>query len=59
MVGVGLMVYYSGELFGKTLGAVPTFIIWVVIYAVGWKWTRDPKDNTDGKAGNDDQPAGR
>lgn len=54
-VAVTAIIYFCGVWFGKTLGPLMIFIIWAVIYALGYKWTRDPKtpeseeDNSDEK----------
>lgn len=44
MAAVTYLIYLSGELFGKTLGALPTFIIWAAISLLGLRWTRNPEN---------------
>jgi len=40
---VTLVIFLCGQFFGRTLGALPTVVIWAVLYAIGWKWTSSPK----------------
>lgn len=42
-VAVTAIIYLCGVLFGKTLGALLIFIVWAVIYTLGYRWTRVPE----------------
>ncbi|NCB50294.1 MAG: hypothetical protein EOM54_00235 [Clostridia bacterium] len=40
---ITLIIYLCGSIYGKTLGALPTIIVWAVLYVIGLKWTSAPK----------------
>jgi hypothetical protein len=48
-----LVIYFSGELFGKTLGPLSTVILLAALAGVGWKWADAPPKKSDHNGGGD------
>lgn len=34
-------VYLCGEIFGVTAGPIPTLVLMLAVYVLGWFWTRE------------------
>ena len=47
MVAVFAAVYLCGELFGVTAGPVPTILLMLAVYVLGWFWARDKHEPED------------